>query len=427
MNVLVIGSGGREHALCWKLAQSPLTDRLFCAPGNAGIESCAECVDIAVDDFPALIRFAGENKVHLTVVGPEAPLVDGIVDAFRDEKLKVFGPNRAAAAIEGSKVFSKKLMRNHGITTAEFRTFNNINVARGFVETHHFPLVVKTDGNAAGKGVFVCRSIDEAKSAIDDIMLQRVFGDAGNTVVIEEFLEGEELSILALTDGRTIYALEASQDHKAAFDGDTGPNTGGMGAYSPVPLLTDKLMHKIQTEVLVQTVHAMKLEGCDYTGLLYAGLMIADSEPKVLEFNCRFGDPEAQPLVMRLASDLLPVLLATVEGRLDSAEIEWDERPAVCVVMASGGYPGKYVKGKPIEGLADVEKMEDVAVFHAGTRRSGGDIVTNGGRVLGVTALGETIPAAKNRAYEAVSKIHFEGAHYRTDIADKAIAGLPQA
>jgi len=424
MNVLVVGSGGREHALCWKLASSPLLDRLFCAPGNAGIESCAECTDIAVDDFPALIQFAKENKIGLTVVGPEAPLIAGLADAFHGERLKVFGPVRAAAAIEGSKAFSKKLMRNHGVVTAEFRTFNNVNAARGFVQTHHFPLVVKADGNAAGKGVFVCHNIEEALSAIDQMMLQRVFGDAGDTVVIEEFLQGEEVSILALTDGRTIYTLEASQDHKPVFDGDKGPNTGGMGAYSPVPVVTEKLLHKVETEILVQTVHAMKLEGCDYEGLLYAGLIIADSEPKVLEFNCRFGDPEAQPLMMRLKSDLLPPLLATVEGRLDSVAIEWDERAAVCVVMASGGYPGKYEKGKPIEGLEDVEKMADVVVFHAGTRRSAGEVVTNGGRVLGVTALGATIGEAKKRAYEAVSKIGFEGAQYRKDIADKAIARM---
>ena len=421
MNVLVVGGGGREHALVWKIAQSPLADTIFCAPGNAGIAALAECVDIAADDVLALRRFARDNRVELTVVGPEAALVKGIVDEFGSAGLRAFGPTRQAARIEGSKVFSKQLMQQHGIPTAPFRVFNAPERAMAYLDMVGAPIVVKADGLAAGKAVIVCKSVHEAREAVRRIMIRKEFGDAGGQIVIESCLTGEEASMIILTDGRTIAVMPSSQDHKPVYDGDKGPNTGGMGAYSPAPVITDELAAQIEREVLVQAVHAMNREERPYRGVLYAGIMVTDDGPQVLEFNCRMGDPETQPLLMRLRSDLMPLLIATLDGNLADIEAEWDPRPTCCVVMASGGYPGSYPKGVPIEGLQDVEKMEDVVVFHAGTKLSEGRVVTSGGRVLGVTARGDTIRQARDRAYEAVEQVHFEGAHCRTDIAARAI------
>jgi phosphoribosylamine--glycine ligase len=421
MNVLVVGGGGREHALVWKTAQSPLVDRIFCAPGNAGIAAHADCVQIAATDILGLRKFARENRIDLTVVGPEAPLAAGLVDAFSSAGLRVFGPTRQAARLEGSKVFAKQLMQRHGIPTAPFRTFTAPERAKAYVEMIGAPVVVKADGLAAGKAVIVCPTLTDANEAVDRIMVRREFGNAGGQVVIESCLTGEEASMIAFTDGRTIAVLPSSQDHKPVFDGDEGPNTGGMGAYSPAPVVTEELAAQIEREILVQAVHAMNREEKPYHGVLYAGIMVTDDGPRVLEFNCRMGDPETQPLLVRLKSDLVPLLLATVDDRLEEAQVEWDPRPAICVVMASGGYPGTYQKGVPIEGLEAAAAMKDVVVFHAGTKEDEGTLLTNGGRVLGVTAIGETIREARDRAYSAVSKIHFDGAHFRTDIARKAI------
>jgi len=421
MKILVVGGGGREHALVWKIAQSPLVDTVYCAPGNAGIAQLAECVDIAADDVLQLRRFARENSIDLTVVGPEAPLVRGLVDSFRVAGLRAFGPTQQAAKLEGSKVFAKQLMRRHGIPTADFRVFNATDRARAYLDMVGAPVVVKADGLAAGKGVIVCQTLEEAHEAVTSIMVRKDFGAAGDQVIIEQCLRGEEASMIAFTDGRTIAVMPSSQDHKAAYDGDTGPNTGGMGAYSPAPVITDELAAQVEREVLVQTVHAMNREDKPYHSALYAGIMVTDNGPQVLEFNCRLGDPETQPLLMRMKSDLVEVLLATLDETLEDMEIEWDERPAVCVVMASGGYPGSYQKGFPIHGLDEVAKMEDVVVFHAGTALDEGRVVTNGGRVLGVTARGDTIQEAQDLAYEAVAKIHFQGARYRSDIGQKAV------
>jgi len=424
MRVLVVGGGGREHALVWKIADSPLVDKLYCAPGNAGIADLAECVDVEAGDVLGLRRFARENAIDLTVVGPEVPLVKGIVDSFGSAGLRVFGPTREAARIEGSKVFSKQLMQRHGVPTAPFRVFNGPERAKSYLEMIGAPVVVKADGLAAGKAAIVCRTLKEAYEAVDRIAIRREFGDAGDQLVVESCLVGEEASMIAFTDGRTIAVLPSTQDHKAIYDGDRGPNTGGMGAYSPAPVIDEGLAAQIEREVLVQTVHAMNREEKPYRGVLYAGIMVTDDGPQVLEFNCRLGDPETQPLLMRLESDIVPILLATLDGTLDEVDIRWDARPALCVVMASGGYPSGYQKGFPIEGLDDVKAMEDVMVFHAGTALEDGQVVTSGGRVLGVTARGDTIRQAKDRAYEAVGSIHFPKAYYRTDIGQKAIARL---
>ena len=426
MKVLIVGSGGREHALAWKIALSPDLSELICAPGNPGMAEVAECVDTPADDVPALVALAKDKSVDLVVVGPEDPLALGLVDLLKEAGILAFGPSAEAAALEASKVFCKNLMKRHAIPSADYRVFAGLDSARSHIEQVGAPVVVKADGLAKGKGAIVCRTVQEAFDAVDRMLRYREFGDAGDRVVVEECLVGEEASILAFTDGSTIATLETSQDHKAVFDGDEGPNTGGMGAYSPAPVITPDLSRKIEREVLVPTVHAMSREGRPYSGVLYAGIMVTDQGPKVLEFNARLGDPETQPLLMRMTSDLLPVLAATASGTLESATIEWDPRPAVCVVMASAGYPGSYEKGFPIEGLYDVKGMEDVQVFHAGTAARDGQCVTNGGRVLGVTALGADIKAAKERAYQAVGKIHFEGAQYRRDIADKAIQRLSQ-
>ena len=425
MNVLVVGGGGREHALAWKIAQSGRVDRVFVAPGNAGTALDAENIAIgnSVADFPDLIQFAKQNDVSLTVVGPEAPLAAGLVDAFQEEKLPVFGPAKAAAQLEASKVFCKDLLRDAGIPSGDYQAFRDADSAIRYIEEREdTPIVVKADGLAAGKGVIVCDNCRQAVRAVELIAQEKAFGDAGDQVLIEERLTGQEASVLAITDGRTLVTLQPAQDHKAANDGDTGPNTGGMGAYCPAPLVSDEKLHWIEEHVLVPTVHAMKRAKRPFSGILYAGLMMTNQGPKVLEYNVRFGDPECQPLLMRLKTDLVDVLEAAVEGRLDKiGPLEWDPRPAVCVVMASAGYPGSYEKSHPIRGLEDAAKLPDVKVFHAGTAEKDGQIVNSGGRVLGVTALGENISKAKLQAYTAVKCIRWNGAWCRKDISDKAL------
>jgi phosphoribosylamine--glycine ligase len=421
MRILVVGGGGREHALVWKIAQSPLVEKLYCAPGNPGIAQQAECVPISAEDLRGLFEFARDQRIDLVVVGPEAPLAMGITDELTSKGIRVFGPTAAAAELEASKIFSKQLMHKHGIPTAPFRVFEDAHDAYEYLEKRSGPIVVKADGLAKGKGAIVCESIDEAREAVRDMMERRVFGKAGDKIVIEECLRGEEASVLAIADGRTIIPLEPAQDHKRIGDGDTGPNTGGMGAYSPVPSVTDRMKEEIERKVLIPAVHGMRREGRRYQGVLYAGIMMTSTGPQVIEYNVRWGDPEAQPLVMRMKSDLVPVLMGVAEGNLKDATIEWDPRAAICVVMASGGYPGPYENGKPIEGLEEAAKMPDVMVFHAGTAMSGGRVVTAGGRVLGVTAIGDTIGEARSRAYAAVAKVRFDGAQYRTDIGFRAV------
>ncbi|MDP6379873.1 MAG: phosphoribosylamine--glycine ligase [Phycisphaerae bacterium] len=424
MKVLVIGGGGREHALVWKIAQSPLVDRVYCAPGNPGMEELAELVPIKPDDIEGLLAFAKKEGIGLTVVGPEDPLIAGIVDLFESEGLRIFGPSKDGAQLEGSKAFAKELMNRHAVATAEYCVCEDMEEALRYIDTHEEPLVVKASGLAKGKGVMVCDTQDEARAAVRDIMQERIFGDAGDLVLIEERLVGEEASIIVLTDGTNIYPLESSQDHKPALDGDKGPNTGGMGAYSPAPVVTDEVMAHVEREILVPIVHGLKMEGITYRGVLYVGLMITAGGAKVLEFNVRLGDPETQPILARLKSDIVPALEATIDGRLDRATLEWDPRAAICVVMASGGYPGEYEKGMEITGLDAAAEVPDTVVFHAGTKREGEKIVTAGGRVLGVTALGDTISDARDAAYDAVSRIHFHRAHWRTDIAAKALKRL---
>lgn len=424
MNVLVIGSGGREHALCWKIAQSPKVDKVYVAPGNAGTAIDAVNVPIKETDFDALIQFAKQNDVGLTVVGPEVPLTLGIVDAFEKEGLRIFGPNAQAAQMEGSKTFCKKILQSGKVPTASYAEFTDADNAIYWLRTGgDAAAVVKADGLAAGKGVIVCANRQEAIDAVRRISEDREFGDAGRRFIIEDLLVGQEASVLAITDGKTIMTLQPAQDHKAAYNGDTGPNTGGMGAYCPASLVDDDLLHKIESNILVPTVHALNRAGTPFRGVLYAGLMITSSGPMVLEYNARFGDPECQPLLMRLKTDLVEVMEATIDQRLDQLEpLAWDDRPAVCLVMASEGYPGSVKKkGFPISGLDEAGKMEGVKVFHAGTAMKDGAVVNNGGRVLGVTALGGTVAEAKKLAYEAAGKIHWEGAWYRDDIADKEI------
>ncbi|ABW67231.1 phosphoribosylamine--glycine ligase [Desulfosudis oleivorans] len=424
MKVLVIGSGGREHALVWKIAQSPKVDKIFCAPGNAGIAPLAASVPIKADDVDGLLEFAAEEQIDLTVVGPEAPLSLGIVDRFEAAGLKVFGAGRDAARLETSKGYAKEILLKYNIPTARGRCFDDYDEALAYLKELGGAVVVKADGLAAGKGVFVCNSEKQAADALRQIMKDRLFGDAGNRVVIEERLEGEEASFIALTDGETVLPMPCSQDHKAVGDGDTGPNTGGMGAYSPAPVVDEYLHRKIMETVMVATVKAMAAEGVRYRGVLYAGLMISGGNVRVLEFNARFGDPEAQPLLMRVKNDIVPVLEAVCENRLHEHTLEIDDRAAVCVVMASGGYPGAYKKGMAISGLSNVNRMKDVVAFHAGTRAKGKKVVTDGGRVLGVTALGKTVEDAIRRAYEAVAKISWEGAYHRNDIGHKALKRL---
>ncbi|MFZ5572226.1 MAG: phosphoribosylamine--glycine ligase [Thermodesulfobacteriota bacterium] len=424
MKILVIGSGGREHALVWKIAQSPKVTSLFCAPGNPGIAQLATCIPVAVDDISALLSFARNEKIDLTVVGPEAPLVKGIVDLFEKNGLRIFGASRKAAEIEASKSFAKKLMAAYGIPTATGKSFGSLAPAQKYIRQIGAPLVVKADGLAAGKGVYVCMSEEEALSALQRIMKDRLFGQAGDKVLIEEYIEGEEASFLALTDGKTVLPLPTCQDHKAIYDGDKGPNTGGMGAYSPAPIVTATLHEKIMRDIMLPAVKGMAAEGRPYKGVLYAGLMIAKDRIKVLEFNARFGDPEAQPLLMRIQNDLVPLMEAVVEERLGEYTIDVDPRAAVCVVMASGGYPEKYQKNLPIHGLAGAARMRDVMVFHAGTSEKNNQVVATGGRVLGVTAMGETVAAAIDTAYQAVAKISWETVHFRKDIGQKALKRL---
>jgi phosphoribosylamine--glycine ligase len=422
MRVLVVGGGGREHALVWKLKQSPRVKQVFAAPGNAGIAGLAECADISASEVRRLADFAAKRGIDLTVVGPELPLTLGIVDEFESRGLRIFGANQQAAALEGSKVFAKRLMKKYRLPTGFFQTFSAAEDAKRYILDVGAPIVVKADGLAAGKGAIVCQTVKEALDTVKLIMEDRLFGDAGEKVVVEEFLRGEEASFLAFTDGETVVPMASSQDHKAVFDDDKGPNTGGMGAYSPAPVVTDAVHRKIMDQVMIPTVKAMAAEGRPYRGVLYAGIMIKDGEPRVLEFNARFGDPEAQPLLMRMESDLLPILEAVVDRRLDEVEIRWRPEPAVCVVMASAGYPGAYEKGKVISGLRAAARLKDVVVFHAGTALAGGKVVTSGGRVLGVTALGKDISDAITRAYRAAEKIRWEGVHYRTDIGRKALS-----
>ncbi len=423
MNVLLVGSGGREHAIAWKLAQSKDLTKLYIAPGNPGTAQCGQNIPIGADDADELLDFARQNDVALVVVGPEDPLAAGLVDAFEAAGIKAFGPSADAAQLEADKAFAKQLMRSSSVSTAEGRTFDRFSDAKAYIASRDEPVVVKAAGLAKGKGVFVCDDPSDGILAAEQIMCDKVFGSAGDIIIVEDKLLGEEASILAFVDGRNIYVMESSQDHKPIGDGDTGPNTGGMGAYSPAPVVTEDLMNQITREILVPVVDGMNRNETPYKGVLYAGIMITGGGPRVLEFNVRFGDPETQPIFARLKSDLLEVLLAVCNGTLDRITLEWDRRPAVCVVMASGGYPGDYEKGKKIVGLQEAQLLEDVIVFHAGTRDTDGDIVTNGGRVLGVTALGDTIQDAKARAYRAVDKIKFDGAYCRRDIADKAIKG----
>jgi len=421
MKVLVVGGGGREHALCWKISKSPIVKALFCAPGNVGISKHATSVDIKVTDIESMVRFARAEEIDLTVVGPEIPLSLGIVDRFQEENLNIFGPNKAAAEIESSKVYSKNLMKKYDIPTAFFSTFYDYDDAVNWVKEVKPPLVIKADGLAAGKGVIICHTEDESIDALDAIMRSKIFGDSGNRVVIEEFLQGEEVSFIAFTDGENVLPLASSQDHKALLDGDKGPNTGGMGAYSPAPIVTSELHGAIMNQVMIPTVRALKEEGRVYKGILYAGLMIEGTDIKVLEFNCRFGDPEAQPLLMRMRSDIVPIMRAISRGGVAEGEIQWYDQASVCVVMASKGYPGDYKKGFQIDRIDDVNNMDGVIVFHSGTSRDGSNIVANGGRVLGVTALGDNIPDAISTAYKAVNHIDCESLYFRTDIGEKAL------
>jgi phosphoribosylamine--glycine ligase len=421
MKVLLVGSGGREHALAWRLGQSKQLSKLFIAPGNPGTAQEGTNVDIADDDIAGLVKFAKDQKIDLVVVGPEDPLAKGLVDALNEAGIKAFGPVKAAAALEADKAFAKEIMRANAVPTAEGRTFHSFKDAKAYIASRDMALVVKATGLAKGKGVFVCDEPADAINAAEKIMEGGIFGEAGKSIIVEEKLKGQEASILAFVDGRNIYVMESAQDHKPIGDGDTGPNTGGMGAYSPAPIVTEKIMVQIEREVLVPTLDGMNRQGSGYRGVLYAGLMLTAGGPKVLEYNARFGDPETQPILMRLGSDLLEVMLAVCDGTLDKVTLRWDPRPAVCVVMASGGYPGSYEKGKVISGIEVAEKAEGVKVFHAGTAMKDGELVTSGGRVLGVTALGKTIKEAQEKAYEATKVISFEGAYYRKDIADKAI------
>ena len=424
MKVLVVGGGGREHALVWKIAQSPRVKKIFCAPGNAGMVKMANCVPIGAAEIDKLLAFARDEKIDLTVVGPEDPLSKGIVDQFEGAGMRVFGASQKAARIESSKSFAKAIMEKYGIPTAKGRTFTRLAQAQTYVKKMGAPLVVKADGLAAGKGVIVCSTETMALDALKQIMVDREFGEAGDQVVVEECLVGEEASFLAFTDGKTVLPLPSSQDHKPVFDEDKGLNTGGMGAYSPAPVVDGYLHQRIMNEVMIPMVKGMAAEGCPYKGVLYAGLMIDRDTIKVLEFNGRFGDPEAQPLLVRLQNDIIPVIEAIIDERLDTCRLETDPRASVCVVMASGNYPGKYKKGLEITGIDAANRMRDVVVFHAGTRLEGKRILSDGGRVLGVTALGDTVELAIKKAYQAVAKINWKNVHYRTDIGKKALVRM---
>jgi phosphoribosylamine---glycine ligase len=421
MKVLVIGGGGREHALVWKIAQSPMVEKVFCAPGNPGTAELAQNVDLAVDDLQGLLAFAKSEGVGLTVVGPELPLSLGLVDLFEEHGLKVFGARKNAAIIEASKAFSKDLMKKYQVPTAAYEVFTEVEPAVAFIDQTGIPIVIKADGLAAGKGVIIAQTREEAVAAVTDMLSGNAFGAAGSRVVVEEFLKGEEASFLAFTDGVHIIPLASAQDHKAIFDGDLGPNTGGMGAYSPAPVVTAEIHEIAMAEVMRRTVDGMAAEGRPYRGVLYAGLMIDNGKVKTLEFNARFGDPECQPLLMRMKSDIMPVLLAVASGDLSGVEIEWHDKAAVCVVLAAQGYPGDYRKGDVISGLGEAANLEDLVVFHAGTKSAEAGVVTNGGRVLGVTALGDTVQEAIDRAYQGVALISWPGMQCRKDIGAKAI------
>ncbi|VAX15802.1 Phosphoribosylamine--glycine ligase [hydrothermal vent metagenome] len=421
INVLVVGGGGREHALVWKIDQSPMVRKIYCAPGNAGTLEFAENVDIGAEDVEKFLNFAKSNDIGLTVVGPEAALCEGIVDAFSEAGLKAFGPDKKAALLEGSKAFMKRMLKSAGIPTAKYEKLNDRDSALKALEKFNGKVAVKADGLAAGKGVVICQSTDEAVEAIDLMMVKRAFGAAGDSIIIEELLEGQEASMLAFCDGENFTMMPSSQDHKRIGDGDTGPNTGGMGAYSPACVVTPQIESMVEKDVMAKIMAAMKKDGRPYKGILYAGLMLTDDGPKVLEFNCRFGDPECQPILMRLESDIVPLLLASVDGNLKDVTAKWSSRSTVCVVMASGGYPGPYEKGKEIHGLKEAALVNNVVVFHAGTTLDNDRVLTSGGRVLGVTASGSTVGEAIDTAYEAVSKISWDGAVYRKDIGHRAI------
>jgi phosphoribosylamine---glycine ligase len=420
MNILILGSGGREHALAWKIAASPLTTKLYCAPGNAGIAREATCVALDLADHAAVIAFCRDNRIDFVVVGPEAPLCAGIVDDLEASGVKAFGPSRAAARLEGSKGFTKDLARQNGIPTAAYERFTAIASAKAYLRAHSAPIVIKADGLAAGKGVVVAQDLAEAESAVD-MMFGGGLGEAGGEIVIEEFLDGEEASFFALCDGETAIALTTAQDHKRAYDGDKGPNTGGMGAYSPAPNIDDAMSARVMREIIEPTLKAMKAMGCPYKGVLYAGLMINADGPKLIEYNARFGDPETQVLMLRLKSDLVPALLASRDGMLKSFDLRWYTDPALTVVMAAKGYPGAYVRGTVIEGLDAASEVEGVEIFHAGTKAEGGKVLANGGRVLNVAAIGKTVAEAQRRAYDAVSKICWPEGFYRHDIGWRAI------
>ncbi len=430
MRILVIGSGGREHALCWKIAKSPRCEKLYCAPGNGGISEVAEIVNINADDIQGLLNFAKKEKIGLTIVGPEMPLVNGIVDIFTKEGLKIFGPTRELASIEGSKVFAKELMKRFGVPTADFRVFDDSNAALKYLDSKKAPIVVKADGLCAGKGVIVCDSINKAKDAVKKMLVERVFQDAGKRVIIEECLDGEEASIIVISDGTNIVPLASSQDHKRVYDNDRGPNTGGMGAYSPAPVVTEAILTKISDDIINPIIKGLAEEHVNYKGVLYAGIMITKDGPRVLEFNVRFGDPETQAIIPRLKSDLVDVIEKSIDGKLENYRLEWDSRSCVSIVIASGGYPGDYDNGMEITGLDNVKCLKDVVVFHAGTKLGkratdkGKIHITNGGRVLNVTALGRNIQDAIDISYNAVEKIHFDKMHYRRDIGRRALCQL---
>ncbi len=421
MKILVIGGGGREHALCWKIKKSPMVEKVYCAPGNAGISKIATCVDINATDLVGLKEFALENSIDLTVVGPEQPLTMGIVDLFEKNNLKVFGPDKAASELEGSKVFSKDLMKKYSIPTAKYETFTDLDAAASWIKNINGPFVVKADGLAAGKGVIICNSIEEGEKALKSIIQDKAFGEAGNKVVVEEFLKGEEASIFVLTDGNKYMLLESSQDHKAIFDNDTGPNTGGMGAYCPAPIVTKEVLEKVEKQIVVPTIKGLNSEGINYRGVLYVGLMIDEGEVKVLEYNCRFGDPETQPVLMKMKSDIVPLFMEIAEGQLETSFLEWKAGSTICVVMSSKGYPGSYDKGVELSTLDNLQESEDVVLFHAGTKFNGNSIVTNGGRVLGLTVIDHSISSAIEKVYNNISKIDEGTLYYRTDIGKKAV------
>ena len=421
MKILVIGSGGREHALVWKINQSPRVSKIYCAPGNAGISQLAQCIDIGPDKITALADFAQDKKIDLTVVGPELSLSMGIVDEFTKRGLKIFGPTKIATEIESSKVFSKYMMKKYNIPTADYCTFTDYKEAIAYIKKRSFPLVLKADGLAAGKGVFIVHNMEEAETSLDSLMNQKIFGDAGLQVIVEDYLEGEEVSILAFSDGENVVPMVSSQDHKKIYDNDMGPNTGGMGAYSPVPFYDEHAENEVLEEILKPIISGLKKEGREYKGVIYAGLVFTKKGIKVLEFNARFGDPETQVILPGLETDIMEIFMAVIEGQLAKIDIKWNNNPVVCVIAASGGYPAKYQKGKRISGLEKLENENNAFVFHAGTKYQDGKIVTSGGRVLGMTAWAENINEAKRMAYEGMEKISFEDMYYRKDIAQKAI------